>query len=298
MQRFRNMQERLSRWVKMSSESRQQGAKRRDGAVLTAVFLCAVIFGFRAALPERALLSKGLALVYQNTGVVLSAAEMDITFPLALHYADCRLSSSSLVMPLVLETVELSPRLRSLLWGRFVAEVEIIGYGGELRGWLARSGEMELAVEDVKLETLPVQSGDYRLSGTLNASATGHAESVKGLGWTLSLNGLNLSGLEGLGIEQGLRLGQLRGSGSFKGNNMQLESVRLEQGVLEAVASGSLIVGNDLDRSRLSLDIKARAGEGLPPMLRDLLTLKGQGPDTDGWRSYRLSGRLSSPSIR
>jgi len=269
---------------------------RRLGGLL--IFLVAFGSGFWMALPEQLLLQRGRAALYQASGLVLTAQSMEIGFPLELQFSQCRLEALSIPVPLRLESLRLSPRWRSLLLGNPAIEVEAIGYGGSLTGQMGSDGYLEVAVRDLDLTRFEGLPGGYRLEGRLRATAQGEIASREGVAWQLQLTGLGLTGLQSFGIEQALMLGRAESRGHVQGQTFKVEALQLDQGVLEASGDGSVILGRDPASSRIAASLKVRAGKDLPAFLGDLLALSGQSPDAEGWRTFRLSGRLDAPRIQ
>jgi len=269
---------------------------RGGGSLL--IFLLAALSGFWLALPEQQLLQRGRAVLYQASGLIVSAQSMEIGFPLVLRFTQCQLEPLPLPEPLRLDLLQIAPRWRSLLKGSPALAVEAVGYGGRLSGQLGSDGYLEAELRDFDLSRIEGLPGGYRLAGRVHATAQGGMATREGLAWQLELTGLELDGLQALGVERSLALGQGVSRGRLKGQTLKVEALRLERGVLEATGSGSLILGRDLATSRLAATLKFRPGEGLPPLLGDLFELSGQPADAEGWRSLRLNGRLDAPRIR
>jgi len=268
----------------------------RYGAATAALCVLAALAGFWAAFPEQQLLEEGRRMIFAETGVVLRPRTADVAFPMTLRMQACRIEA--LPVPVVLERVEVSPAWTRLLLGDPSVTVKIRAFEGELDGAFGKNGHVEAEVSEVNLGAFEGLPGGYRLAGTLSGSARGSLAPRGELSWQLRLTALSLSGLEGFGLDDALPLGRLEIRGTLQGRNLQIETVQLGEGVLEASGNGTLVLGQNPATSRIAMNLQLRPTDRMPQALRELLSLTGQSPDPEGWYRLRLNGRLDAPSIR
>lgn len=268
----------------------------RYGAATAVLCALAVLAGFWAAFPEQQLLEQGRRMIFAETGVILRPQTADVAFPMTLRMQTCRVES--LPVPLVLERVEVSPVWTRLLLGDPSVTVHIRAFAGELDGEFGKNGQVEAEVSGVDLGAVEGLPGNYRLAGTLAGSARGSLSPRGELTWQLRLSALSLSGLQVFGLDDALPLGMLEVRGTLQGRTLQIESVQLAEGVLEASGNGTLVLGQNPATSRIAMNLQLRPTDRMPQALRDLMSLTGQSPDPEGWYRLRLNGRLDAPSIR
>jgi type II secretion system protein N len=170
--------------------------------------------------------------------------------------------------------------------------------GGVLEGSALKSGALEARANRVAFDESLMPGSAIRISGNLERGEFSgetpiHAETETRL--NLVLRQVLLTGMEGLGVSGGnTSLGTITLNVAGKGNAMRIESLSAEGGALEATGSGSLILAQPTERSRINLTLTLRPGADLDPNLRDLLTLFAQ-PTGDGNFRLRLTGTLAAP---
>ena len=275
-----------------------QALKRRGRLVTALLVLLALMAGFRLAFPEKPLVEMVQARLYQETGVQFSSRESALGFPLSVCLKGVRLASRQWVVPDELESVCLSPAWRRLLLGSPGLVIEVAGFDGEARALVESDGGVDVVLNGVELARLARLPGDYRISGIVEGTLRGTLKPQPELAWRLTLESLNLSGLEELGIDDSVPLGRLEGHGSFKGRNLVAEELRLGGGALDGEGSGSLIAGTSLRTSRVSAAVKLRPRPQLPGILQELVKLRSPQADPQGWYGFRLNGRLDAPTLR
>ncbi|PLY10977.1 MAG: type II secretion system protein GspN [Desulfuromonas sp.] len=293
--RWNGMRERITNLLRTKQPGGRVWTTR---AISLLIFVAAFCSGFWMALPEQQLLQRARTALYEASGLVLTAKELEIGFPLTLRGTQCQLAPLPLPAPLYLEELRVAPRWHSLVLGRPSLDVDVVAYGGLLSGRLGLDGQLEIELRDLDLARLEGFAGDYRLAGRVRGAAHGNVTSRDGVDWQLQLSGLELSGLEALGIQKPLPLGELVSDGKLQGRTLQIAGLQLQHGALEANGSGSVILGRNPASSRIAAAVKVRAGESLPGMLASLLELTEQRPDAEGWRTLRLDGRLDAPRLR
>jgi len=270
----------------------------RSRLVMAALFLFAALCGFWLAFPAETILQQLRREVYRESGLVLTAQTVEFTFPFTLRLETCRIAPVPQLEQIEAERIEVSPAWRGLLTGDPGVVLQLAGWGGTVHGVLSRDGNLEFELQQVELEHLGTLPGGYQLQGRFAGNASGNLRSREGVSWDLQLAGLQLNGLQALGISEPLSLGEGRANGSFQGQTLKVEGMTLGGGSLEATGNGNLILGSAPSSSRVAATLQLRASESAPPLIVDLLSLSGKSPDPQGWYVLRLSGRLDAPTLR
>jgi len=290
---------RVRRMLSRKADPQASGRPGWRGRLTVAVlFLLAVLCGFWLAFPAETILQQLRREVYRESGLVLTAQTMELKFPLRLRLENCRLSPVPQLEQIEVERMEVSPYWQGVLSGDPGVVLHLAGWGGTLSGHVSQVGNLEFELKQVELERFGTLPGGYQLQGRLAGSASGNLLSPEGVNWDLHLSGLQLNGLQDLGISEALSLGAGRAKGSLQGQTLKVETLSLEGGSLEATGNGNLILGSAPSSSRVAATLQLRASESAPPLIVDLLSLSGKSPDPQGWYALRLSGRLDTPTLR
>jgi len=292
---------RLSRFLSPAQEAPRRGDRFLLWALLA--FLAALLAGFLLFLPVEPLARQLLRQVERESGLQLAAAPARLSFPpgIALDRLAITLPDPNLP-PLVLEELRLQPLWSSLVSADPGVRVSAKLLGGELHGAFRKSGAGEADLAGVGLDDLPLspqlslrlslREGSLHWQGELPPAADRQGE------LTLRAGSLQLSGLAALGAGRDLlQGGRLELAASSRGSSVQIETLNLSGGELEAAGNGTLQLGPTPASSRLGLRLTLKPTAGLDPNLRDLLGLLAQ-PARDGSINLRLSGSLAAPQLR
>ncbi len=263
---------------------------------LFALLLIAFVFvGF----PHRLLLETLLDEPLRRAGVELELGSVRPAWPPGYRASDVRISRNG--YRLQLDSLWVGPASGGLL-------VEIAACGGNARLALSREGQLrrlrlgfgELdpssCLDGAALVVEGKLAGEIDLSSGLSSATSGHGSiHVESSGGTVS-GYLPVAGTDGMAI------------GNWSYDSARLNG-RLENSDFEFFDSGATAEGIDwqLDSARLwhdgrgnwknKTDFRARRLVDSPRAKLLLAMLPRATESAEGWRSYRLSGNLSSPKL-
>ncbi len=264
-------------------------------ALFALLLITFVFVGF----PHRLLLESLLDEPLRRTGVELELGSVRPAWPPGYRARDVRISKNG--YRLQLDSLWLGPGSGGLL-------VEVAACGGSARLALSREGPLrrlrlgfgELdpsrCLDGAILVVEGKLAGEIDLSSGLSSATSGHGSiHVESSGGTVSGH-LPVAGTDGLGI------------GTWSYDSARLNG-RLENSDFEFFDSGATAQGIDwqLDSARLwhdgrgnwknKTDFRARQAMDSPKAKLLLAMLPRATESAQGWRSYRLSGNLSSPKL-
>jgi type II secretion system protein N len=284
------------------------GKGRRWGTVLLALVVLLLFFalGFRLFFPVDALRQRLEGEMSRRSGAQIEMQRLSLGLPLSLELQKIRIENRRPPLPAFdVDSVELTPGWLSLVSGDPGVEVRAELYDGELLLSLARSGHFALDLDALRLDRLPavpLLETPVRLSGALSGQAQASEPPLRNRADTtieLRIDNAAVTGLEPLGVASGkLALGNVQAKGKLQGRRLNIETLKAVGGDLGLDGEGNLLIGSDSARTRLNLQITLRPGTGLDPMLRDLLSLSGAKPASDGSYRFRLGGSLARPVMR
>jgi len=264
-----------------------------------ALFALLLITFVLVGIPHRLLLETLLDEPLRRAGVELELGTVRPAWPPGYRASDVRISRNG--YRLQLDSLWLGPGSGGLL-------VEVAACGGSARLALSREGPLrrlrlgfgELdpsrCLDGAALVVEGKLTGEIDLSSGLSSAKSGHGSiHVESSGGTVSGH-LPMAGTDGLGI------------GNWSYDSARLNG-RLENNDLEFFDSGAAVEGIDwqLGNARLwhdgrgnwknKTDFRARR-VGDSPRAKLLLAMLPRATESaEGWRSYRLSGNLSSPKL-
>jgi type II secretion system protein N len=264
-----------------------------------ALFALLLITFVLVGIPHRLLLETLLDEPLRRAGVELELGTVRPAWPPGYRASDVRISRNG--YRLQLDSLWLGPGSGGLL-------VEVAACGGSARLALSREGPLrrlrlgfgELdpsrCLDGAALVVEGKLTGEIDLSSGLSSATSGHGSiHVESNGGTVSGH-LPMAGTDGLGI------------GNWSYDSARLNG-RLENNDLEFFDSGAAVEGIDwqLGNARLwhdgrgnwknKTDFRARR-VGDSPRAKLLLAMLPRATESaEGWRSYRLSGNLSSPKL-
>lgn len=265
------------------------------GAGLLLVSLVAGIYLF---FPVRAL-EERLEREASQGPVALAIGDLDLLFPPGLRASEVTVQTP----PPSRQTIELSRVAVRPLWRTLFGADPGITFqaqlrGGELSGRARKGGSIEAQATGIAFAERLMAGSALEVAGTLtNGSFIGAVPPVVGIDsrLELTLDQVQVNGMEGLGVADGtLALGQIVMRGEGKGNTLRIEEMSARGGEVQVAGSGSLLLGQPFERSRLNLNLILTPGTGFDPNLRDLLELFAS-VGGDGTYRLRLTGTLASP---
>jgi type II secretion system protein N len=265
------------------------------------LFLASFLLFFYLLFPVRALHQRLTRVAADRFGVRVEASESRLLFPLKLANRRITLTAPPPYdQSLTIEHFAAAPRWFSLLSGRPGLTFEGKLRGGAIRGNLYSDDSVNLALQNMKLQEKLLSAQDMilegvlkkgRFSGPVPPASRGNSELV------LELEGIRISGLEGVGVAGGvLDLGRITLSATGKGSTFRIAGLSARGGVIEATGKGSVLLGSSPSACHLNLTLRLHPTERLSPALRDLLSLLGK-PGSDGSLQMQLTGTLANPTI-
>lgn len=268
-----------------------------DLVLLPASFLLV----FYLLFPARALQMRLSREAADRFGLRVEASEARLLFPLKLAGRQVTLTPPPPYdRPLIIEHFAAAPRWFSLLSGRPGLIFEGKLRGGAVSGTFYSGDSVDLVLRDMTLQEklLPGQNltlegvlKNGRFSGPVPPASRGISELV------LQLEGIRVSGLEGLGLTgDALDLGSITLGATGQGSTFRIAGLSARGGVIEATGQGSILLGSSPSACRLNLVLRLHPTDRLSPGLRDLLSLLGK-PGRDGSLQMQLTGTLANPTI-
>lgn len=253
------------------------------------------ILGFYLFFPAGALKNRIEQEVATRTQVELTLTNLSFRFPPSLRIQEAKISAAELPQPVRLQQLSLQPDWLSLFSKNPGVACSARLGNGALAGQLTLDGTLSATGRQVDLN-LPLLSGSpLSLAGTLDLTElsgrwpiTPKTESRL----QLTFQEARLTGLDALAGVPQLALGTLRLEGSGRGNAFKLERFDASGGDLGLSGSGTLLLGQPITASRVTLNLNVQPGTNLAPQLLDLLRLAGK-PGTDGSLAFALSGTLA-----
>lgn len=266
------------------------------------LFLASFLLFFYLLFPVGALQLRLQREAANRFGLQVEASEPRLLFPLKLAGRRIKLTPPAPYdRPLTIEHFSAAPRWFSLLSGRPGLTFEGKLRGGAISGAFYPEDSVDLVLQNMSLQEKLLPGQDLTLSGVLKKgrfsgpappASRGTSELV------LELEGIRVSGLEGLGVAgDGLDLGRITLSATGQGSTFRIAGLSARGGVIEATGKGSVLLGTSPSACRLNLVLRLHPTERLSPALRDLLSLLGT-PGRGGSLQMQLTGTLANPTIR
>lgn len=239
--------------------------------------------------------------VAQQTGLRMEGSEAEMLFPLGLELDLKAYPRHPELLPLLFSDLQVTPVWTSLLSGSPAADLQADFAGGSVDAQITADGQLQLALQGIKVDTLQQADLPYRLQGELSGhlAVADMATALNGKGdFTLQLHDSYLLGLELFGLPERLPLGLLQLAGKFNQRRFSIEKVLLTEGNIEMSGGGTLLIAETPEQTRLNLNLRLHPTQSTPDSLRDLLNLSGVKPTADGSYLLRVSGTLARPTLR
>ncbi len=237
----------------------------------------------------------------QRTTGSLNIGQLSLLFPPGLRAQQVRVNTGLPERPTVdIAAATLQPLWLSLLGSNPGVAFQASLLGGNISGRARRNGALEAQVRQLAFAEHLTAGSDMELAGTLGEGTfTGIIPPPAGSEsqFALTFDSLQLKGLDSLGVADGnLNLGRISLKGSGRGNTFRIEQLEATGGEMQASGSGSVLLNQPLQRSRLNLNLVLRPGANFDRNLRDLLDLFAKA-GSDGAYHLRLTGTLSQPIL-
>jgi type II secretion system protein N len=259
-------------------------------------------------MPLQELLEAGAQRLRAATGhsVHLGPARLGWSGRLGIEGVHAELSSGARKVPVVLESVEVTPAWLRTLLGRPAARLDASAYGGEVSVsvqasdlGLTRARSVSIRLEGVDIagiEALAVWLGGQS-QGICSARVELEMKGPQPEDWKgsclLSADGLHLTGvgLGGLTLER-LPLGSVQIELELleDGASVQIRRCETRSPELEVSCSGSIELARDVQQSQAQIFIQARLMGQLEMSLGELAGVRGYVPDERGWLRVSVSG--------
>lgn len=283
--------------------------KRRGlGVGLKLLFFCVLAFivgMFMSVwwlLPIEQLQQRVLQQVSQETGVQLQGENAALVFPFGLSLDLTIRSEVPELNDLKINNLRLNPVWTSLVTGSPAARMKGSLAGGEFVSIITSDSDLSAELSDIDLVQVTRSDLPYRLQGALFAQAD--AEQLEGGGqraqgdFQITVSQAVALGLDQIGLDAELPLGQLEIAGQFSNMRINLEQAIMTGGAMDVSGSGTIFVGATPAQTRLNLNVRLQPTEQTPAGLRDLLTLTGVRPGADGSYQVQIGGNLARPTMR
>ncbi len=284
----------------------RQGASRLNLRVVkfllvsVALLLVSFALAFYLFFPAKALQERIEQEFAVQTGADLRIGTLSLLFPAGVQAERLVVTGIPARDRLDVASLALTPAWRTLTGSDPGVHFSSRFQGGVVQGSALKSGALQARASRIAFDESLMPGSALRISGTLEeGSYSGRAQVRPDTETRLNLvlQRVALTGLEGLGAsQQSASLGTITLGVTGRGNALRIETLTAEGGALEASGSGSIVLANPTERSRINLTLTLRPGADFDPNLRDLLTLFAQ-PAGDGSLRLRLTGTLGAPVL-
>jgi type II secretion system protein N len=194
-----------------------------------------------------------------------------------------------------------SPLWLSLLTGNPGLAYECELFDGSAEGFLRRNGEIHLELQGLHLALPLLEGSPLTLTGALEqGELSAQWPLVANSENHLSLNIMDarITGLKAIGsTSEELKLGTLVLQGNGTGNAFKIDRLEAKDGELTVTGSGTLLLADPIERSRINLIVTLKPTPALNSQLLELLGMFVQ-EDSAGDFPLRISGTLSRPQVQ
>ncbi len=264
-----------------------------------ALMLIAFVAGFYFFFPNEVLRERLEREIVRGAKVDVRIGELSLLFPPGLKAERIRLP---LTLPgrtaLDIDTASAQPLWLSVLSGNPGAAFQARLLGGEITGRARQNGFLDVQAGQLAFSQPLMEGSALELSGALNEARFTGTLPPAGTNESrleLLLSDLQLKGLESLAATNGtMLLGRLVCKAEGRGNNLRIEQLEMNGGVMQVTGTGSLMLNQPIARSRINLNLTMRPAANFDRTLRDLLGLFANA-GRDGSYTLRISGTLATP---
>lgn len=204
------------------------------------------------------------------------------------------------IPPFRFDRVQVSPAWGTLFGSHPGAAFQASLLGGELAGVLQRGGAVDAVASGLRWSG-PLGATSLQLTTTLKSARFVGGLPLRATTATrleATLSDVRLTGLKALGGENdSLALGTVVLRASGRGNSFRIESLDATGGSLGASVSGTVLLMNPVERSRINLSVTLRPAASFDKNLASLLNLVTK-PERDGTYRLHLTGSVGRPQNR
>ncbi|MFA5515565.1 MAG: type II secretion system protein GspN [Desulfuromonadales bacterium] len=264
-----------------------------------ALLIIAFFFGLYLFFPNEIIKERLTREIAKSAGIDVQIGSLSLLFPPGMR-------AERISVPLALpdrptfdiRSVSVKPLWMSAFSSNPGAAFQARLLNGELSGWTRRDGSIEVDGRRLAFAQALVAGSAVELSGVLDQGAfTGvlPPKPTTESRFELVFDDMRINGMESLGVADGnMILGRIVCKGEGRGNNFRVEELAASGGEMLVTGSGSFMLNQPVERSRINLTVTLRPGTNFDQSLRDLLNLFAN-PGRDGSYSLRISGTLATP---
>ena len=227
--------------------------------------------------------------------------EVALRLPLALSARQAMLHlNQSPIAEIPVTELRVKPLWLSLPTGNPGLAFEGAIMGGHAEGFVRRRGEIHLELSNLQLAFPLLKNSTLAVAGTLaRGQLSAHWPPVENAEnyLSLSIDNVEVTGLDAIGAaSKKLELGTLVLQGNGTGNSFKLDRIESSDGQLSMTGSGTLLLANPIEKSRINLSGSLKPTPEFDPQLLDLL--KTFSKEVAGNFPFTISGTLSRPQIK
>jgi len=274
---------------------------RRLFLLCLVLFLASGILSFWFFFPAEVVQRYLVQEVSRQTGLQLQGRNAEMLFPFGLELDLEVESGRSELTPIRLQDLQLTPAWTRILSGASAVDLQGGLEGGSVAAEAVSDGPLQLVVADVEIFALQRPELPYRLAGKLSGrlEVLDLAAGLVGQGsFQLRLNEAALHGLTRVGLPEPFGLGTLQLGGTFNQQRLSIERVVMTEGGIELSGGGTMLVAETPEQTRINLNLRLHPTLNTPDSVRQLLSLTGVKPTTDGSYLFRIAGTLAKPVLR
>ncbi len=287
----------------------QAGSPTRPGRsgirlYLEAALLLAgcLVLGFYLFFPTGELKNRIEYEVANATQAQLEMDSLSLLFPPALKARQVTVTSEQAQpLKLALDNLTLKPLWHSLFGGNPGVAFDSQLFGGSAEGYLRRNGAVEASLQDLSLSAPLAAGSSLGVAGVVSRGNLAGAWPLRPeteTSLSLVVNQTRLTGLEAIGAATPtLSLGTLTLQGSGRGSALRIDKLENEGGDLQVSGTGTLLVSDPPENSRINLALTLTRAPSLDQALGELLDMFIK-PGPDGTYRIRVTGTLGNPRMR
>lgn len=272
------------------------------------LLVCLLVFGagfmvsFWAFFPADMLQQRVIHEISRESGIAMRGENGAILLPLGLKLDLTLYSDVPELADIHVTDLRVTPAWISLFSTNQALQLRGKLAGGRIDSRIWRNSDAQVQLRDVMLLLLQQDDIPYRVRGSLSAQLQGEhfaagVNRAQG-NFTIDVQQAAILGLEQIGLEADMPLGQLQASGRFGERRLNLEQLVVSGGALDISGSGTMLMGATPAQTRLNLNIRLQPTQQTPEGVRDLLMLTGVRPGADGSYQLQIGGTLARPVTR